>query len=96
MPDGITIDSEDFLWVALWGGSRVVRLSPGGEVTAEVHVPVTQPSSCTFGDADLGTLYITSAREGLSRRRLAKEPLAGSLFAARPGVTGSAPVSFAG
>jgi sugar lactone lactonase YvrE len=79
LPDGLTIDVDGFLWVAIWGGSQIRRYSPAGDLTEIVPMPVPQPSSCVFG-AD-GTLYITSARAGLSDEQLAEAPLSGSVFA---------------
>jgi D-xylonolactonase len=87
-PDGMTIDSEGGLWIAQWGGSRVCRYLPDGSLDAVVHLPVSQVSSCTFGGADLSTLYITSARENLDAGQLAREPLAGALFAVELDVRG--------
>jgi sugar lactone lactonase YvrE len=97
MPDGMTMDAEGHLWVALWGGNRVVRVdSATGATLAEVAVPTQQVTSCAFGGPDLGTLYITTARIGLSEAQLASQPLAGGLFAARPGVHGVEAFEFAG
>jgi sugar lactone lactonase YvrE len=78
-PDGLAVDVDGCIWLAVWGGSKVIRLSPQGEIIAEIQMPVTQPSSCAFGPD--GTLYITSATGGLSEGQLAAQPLAGSLFA---------------
>jgi len=78
-PDGLAVDVEDCIWLAVWGGSKVIRISPKGEILAEIEMPVTQPSSCAFGPD--GTLYITSARQGLSSDDLRSQPLAGSIFA---------------
>lgn len=78
-PDGLTIDVEGCVWLAVWDGAEVRRFSPTGDLIGVVPMPVGKPSSCTFG-AD-GTLYITSARAGLSEEELAAEPLAGSVFA---------------
>lgn len=78
LPDGLTVDVDGFIWVAVWGGSEVRRYSPIGKLVAIVPVPVSQPSSCAFG-AD-GTLYITSATAGLSNAELADQPDAGSVF----------------
>jgi sugar lactone lactonase YvrE len=94
-PDGMTIDADDCLWVAIWGGSRVVRLSLQGEVMVTIHLPVSRPTSCTFGGPELDELYITTARQGLSPDELARQPLAGSLFRASPGVRGVLPTPFA-
>jgi D-xylonolactonase len=80
-PDGMTVDAEGGIWIAQWGGARVCRYLPDGSLAAVVHLPVSQPSSCVFGGPDLRTLYITSARESLGASRLAREPLAGGLFA---------------
>jgi sugar lactone lactonase YvrE len=78
MPDGLTVDSAGCLWVAMWGGSRVVRISPDGDLLTSIDLPVHQPSSCTFGGPNLNTLYVTSAREGLD---LADDSPDGSVFA---------------
>ncbi len=96
VPDGMTIDTEGCLWVALWGGWRVLRVSPGGDVLATVHLPVSQVSSCTFGGRALDELFITTARKGLGRDGDAREPLAGCLFRVRPGARGLPPIPFAG
>ena len=96
MPDGMTIDDDGCLWVAMWGGARVLRVSPGGEILATVRLPVSQVSSCTFGGAGLDVLYITTAREGFGPDDDAREPLAGCLFQVRPGVRGFPPAPFAG
>ncbi|MFB6782379.1 SMP-30/gluconolactonase/LRE family protein [Streptomyces sp. NPDC056352] len=65
VPDGMTVDSDGCLWIAMWRGGRLFRLSPDGGVLAEVPLPVDQPTSCTFGGPDLDVLYVTTAREGL-------------------------------
>jgi sugar lactone lactonase YvrE len=67
VPDGATIDAEGFLWNARWGGSCVVRFDPNGKVDRVIELPVTQPSSCTFGGKNLEKLYVTSARTGLPK-----------------------------
>jgi sugar lactone lactonase YvrE len=77
-PDGLAIDNEGCIWLAVWGAGRVIRISPQGAIISEHHFPVSQASSCAFG-AD-GTLYVTSARKELSESELAKQPLAGSIF----------------
>jgi len=87
-PDGMTADAEGCLWVALWGGSAVVRFSPRGEVLDRVDVPATQVSSCCFGGPDLSVLFVTTSREGFTPERSAAEPHAGKVFAVRTGVTG--------
>ena len=91
-PDGLTIDARGDVWVALWSGGKVVCLDAAtGSPRAEILLPVSQITSCTFGGPDLATLYITTAAQGLTPAQLATEPLAGALFTARPGVTGILP-----
>lgn len=85
-PDGGALDADGALWCGCWGGWRVARYLPDGELDRVVEVPVSQPSSCAFGGPDLATLYITSAWDGLADR--AAEPLAGALFAFEPEVPG--------
>ncbi len=88
-PDGMAIDAEGCLWVACWGGHRVLRVDPAtGRALEAVRVPASQVSSVAFGGPDLGDLYITTAWEGLSPEQRASEPHAGDLFVARPGVAG--------
>ncbi len=80
-PDGMTIDSENKLWIAHWGGYQVARWDPlTGKKLFSVKMPVSQVTSCAFGGAHFDQLYITCARKGLSEEALSKEPLAGSLF----------------
>jgi sugar lactone lactonase YvrE len=94
LPDGLTVDAAGCLWVAIWGGDRLVRISPDGDLLAEVPMPVHQPSSCTFGGSRLDVLYITSARDGLDLR---DDDPAGSVFAVdQPGTVGLPSTAFAG
>ena len=95
-PDGSAVDAEGFLWNAQWGAARIVRYAPDGSVDRIVPMPVDQPTSCAFGGPDLATLYVTTARKGLSADALARQPLAGSLLSFRPGVRGLALPPFAG
>ncbi|MFD9700097.1 SMP-30/gluconolactonase/LRE family protein [Lentzea sp. NPDC059081] len=87
-PDGMSIDAEGALWVALWGGSAVVRFSRDGEVLARVDVPATQVSSCCFGGPDLTTLFVTTSQERFTPEQSAAEPHAGKLFAVDVDVAG--------
>ena len=95
-PDGSAVDSEGFLWNAQWGGARLVRYSPEGSVDRIVSLPTDHVSSCAFGGDDLATLYVSTARWLLSADDLARQPLAGALFAFEPGVRGLALPPFAG
>jgi sugar lactone lactonase YvrE len=94
-PDGLTIDAEGGLWVALWGGAAVHRYLDG-RLDRVINLPVSQPTSCTFGGEDLDELYVTSAWEGLSIKERQAQPLAGALFRVRPGVRGIPPAVFVG
>jgi sugar lactone lactonase YvrE len=80
-PDGMTVDSEGCLWVALWGGWRVRRYRPDGRIERDIAMPVPQPTSPAFGGPDMKTLFVTSARRGLDEAALAAAPLSGGLFA---------------
>jgi D-xylonolactonase len=80
-PDGVTVDAEGCLWVALWGGWGLHRYSPDGEFLQRVEVPCAQVTKVAFGGADLRTGYVTTARIGLSDGDLTGQPDAGGLFA---------------
>jgi D-xylonolactonase len=80
-PDGVTIDSEGCLWVALWGGWGVRRYAPDGALLATVGVPCANVTKIAFGGPDLRTAYVTTARVGVSDADLTSQPLAGGLFA---------------
>ncbi|MDA0989511.1 MAG: SMP-30/gluconolactonase/LRE family protein [Verrucomicrobia bacterium] len=96
-PDGMTIDAEDKLWIAHWGGSRVVRWDPdNGSVMQRIGVAATHTTACAFGGKNLDQLYITSARTGLDADQLASQPHAGGVFVAAPGVCGVPAFTFKG
>mgnify|MGYP000849193511 CR=1 FL=1 len=92
-PDGLCVDAQGGVWVALFGGSAVRRYTADGVADLEITVPVTQPTSCAFGGADLRTLYITTSREELAHH---EQPEAGSLFAVVPGVAGLPVLEYVG
>ncbi|MBA3453258.1 MAG: SMP-30/gluconolactonase/LRE family protein [Deltaproteobacteria bacterium] len=96
IPDGMTLDDDGALWVAMWGGGGVHRYTPDGRLDTIVGVPCANATSCAFGGSDLGDLYITTSPHGLSDADRASQPLAGRLFRFRPGVTGPAAVAFGG
>jgi L-arabinonolactonase len=96
VPDGSIVDAEGALWNAQWGGGRVVRYGRDGRETARIDVPTAQPSCAAFGGADFGTLYVTSARIGLSEEALKSDAHAGGVFVATPGARGMAEAVFAG
>jgi sugar lactone lactonase YvrE len=93
-PDGMCIDSEDMLWIAHWGGNCVRRWNPNtGKVLEKIEVDAPHVTCCCFGGKDLDTLYITTARSGLSEARLEEFPSSGGLFVYRPGVKGT-PINY--
>ncbi len=80
-PDGMTIDEEGMLWVAHWEGWKIARWDPfTGKQLLEIRLPVSRVTSCAFGGNQLEDLYITTAKIGLSKAELIKQPLAGALF----------------
>lgn len=96
-PDGLTVDEEGCLWVAVWDAWRVSRYSPDGRELLRIRMPVPRPTSCCFGGPSLDTLYVTSASVRLGADALAAAPLSGALFAIRiPGVRGLPETTFAG
>jgi sugar lactone lactonase YvrE len=95
-PDGMTLDAEDHLWVALWDGWAVERYAPDGSLELRVEVPAAQATSCTFGGSDLDLLFITTAQKDFPAGGRPDQPHAGGLFACRPGVRGRPAHRFAG
>lgn len=88
-PDGIVLDSDDCLWVALWDGWGVRRYSPAGELLLTVTLPCARVTKIAFCGPDLRTAYVTTARVGLDAAALARQPLAGGLFAFEAPVAGN-------
>jgi sugar lactone lactonase YvrE len=88
MPDGLTVDEEGGVWVALWDGGGVRRFASDGRLDRTLPVAGGWITSCAFGGADLRTLYITSATVDLDPETQRRLPHAGSLFATAPGVRG--------
>tara|TARA_B110000438_G_scaffold145209_1_gene139783 strand:- start:1706 stop:2602 length:897 start_codon:yes stop_codon:yes gene_type:complete len=95
-PDGSTVDSEGYLWSCRWGGSCVVRFNPKGEVDDIIELPVENITSCTFGGHHLQTLFITTARWGMSKEDIEKNPEAGGLFAIELDIKGKQDYAFRG
>lgn len=92
-PDGLTVDGQGGVWVALSGGGSVHRYAPDGILDEVVRLPVTKVTACTFGGPELDRLFITTSREHLDP---GAEPAAGALFTCTPGVRGMAVREFAG
>ncbi len=79
-PDGAVTDQAGRYWSAMWGGAEVVALNSDGIACERIAMPVSQPSCVAFGGPGFSTLFVTSARQGLTEKQLAREPLAGNLF----------------
>jgi sugar lactone lactonase YvrE len=94
VPDGMAIDEEDGLWIAIWGGGAVNHYDASGKFVQTVRIPgVSQTSSCCFGGSQRNMLYVTTSREGLSE---CQERDAGSIFACEIPSRGAVLAEFAG
>ncbi|WP_314221608.1 SMP-30/gluconolactonase/LRE family protein [Streptomyces zaehneri] len=91
-PDGLTVDADGCVWVALWDGGAVRRYTPAGELDRVLTLPTPRVTACAFGGADLTDLYVTTARVGLE----APHPVAGSLLVIPKAGKGLAQPAFAG
>ena len=87
-PDGSCIDDDGCLWNARFSAGKLLRITPNGVIDREIDLPVTNPTSCTFGGADGGTLFVTSARFTLSEETIGDNPVEGALLAIDAGVSG--------
>ena len=85
-PDGLTIDDDNFLWLAVWGGSKVIRISPNGEVDKILTFPTSQITSCVFGGPEMNILFVTSASVG---KNTSQDVNAGNLFSVKTNKKGS-------
>jgi len=96
LPDGLAVDSAGAVWVCLFGGGAIRRYTPDGELDRHVALPVGNPTCPAFGDDDLRTVYVTTARHRLSRKQLRREPAAGAVLALRADTPGLRANRFAG
>jgi sugar lactone lactonase YvrE len=87
-PDGLTVDTDGYIWVAIYGGGRVRRYSPGGELREELLIPAEQTTSCAFGGPGLHRLYVTTATEFWSDDRREATPAAGVVYHVDTDATG--------
>ncbi|WP_020500439.1 SMP-30/gluconolactonase/LRE family protein [Sciscionella marina] len=90
-PDGLTVDEDGFVWVALIRGAALHRYAPDGRFDSVIELPVSHPTSCAFGGPGRDELYVTTARDLLTEQQRAEQPLAGRLLRLRPGVRGPVP-----
>ena len=96
IPDGLAVDDEGGIWLALWGKASIRRYSPNGELDRVLDVPADNVTACCFGGADGRSLYVTSASVDLSEEKLRARPLAGSVFVTELDVSGPPARPFAG
>jgi D-xylonolactonase len=87
-PDGMAVDSAGNVWVALFGGWRIDRFSPLGELIGTVAFPCANVTKLAFGGEDLCTAFVTTARKGLTAEECLAQPLAGNLFSFRTDTPG--------
>lgn len=92
VPDGLCVDTDGCVWLAVHAGGQVRRYTPDGVLDRVIDVPASQVTACCFGGADLTDLYITTSREGFTEADAAEQPLAGSLFVA-PGIGAGMPAT---
>jgi sugar lactone lactonase YvrE len=88
VPDGLTVDADGYVWVAMFAGGALRRFTPAGHQDAVIPLPVSQPTSCAFGGPGMADLFVTTAYRDLSEAQRAAEPLAGRLLRLRPGPVG--------
>lgn len=90
VPDGMTLDADGGLWIAHWGGNRVSRFTPDGELDRAILLPASQITSCTFAGVRLDRMFVTSAWDGVD------EEFGGALFEVDPGCIGLPTQRFGG
>ena len=95
-PDGLVVDAEGGVWVALWRGGAVRRYLPNGMLDLELAVPAALVTKCAFGGPDMADLYVTTASRDLTAEERLAQPHAGGVFRSRPGVVGQVPRVFNG
>ncbi len=95
-PDGLVVDADGGVWVAFWEGGALRRYTSHGTLDRTFIFPADLVTKCAFGGTHLDTIYVTTARRGLTDEQLAKQPHAGSLFYIRAGFTGRRPNRFGG
>ena len=96
VPDGLTVDSQGYVWVAFYDGWKVVRYRTDGSEDLRIEMPAARPTCPAFAGEELDELYITTAIDGLPPEELEKQPQAGDLFMLKPGVKGLPEPYFAG
>lgn len=94
VPDGLAVDTDGGIWIAVWDGWGVRRYSPNGSLDFNLPLPVARPTSCAFGGTAMTSLFITTARSGLSAADLRAQPIAGHVLELPTEFTGVAMSAF--
>jgi sugar lactone lactonase YvrE len=95
-PDGLCVDADGFVWVAVFGSWAVRRYAPDGRLDQVIEMPARDVTSLAFGGPSLDTLFVTSATERLGADERSRQPRAGAIFACRPGARGRPQRGWAG
>jgi sugar lactone lactonase YvrE len=95
IPDGLAVDDEGCIWLAMWGGAEVRRYTPGGQLDRTLPIPADNVTACCFGGDDGRSFYVTTASVDLTPERAAAQPLAGCVFVTDVGVSGPPAQPFA-
>lgn len=93
-PDGLTLDEQDNIYSCHWDGFKITKYSPKGEILEQYKLPVPNVSSCCFGGKDYKTLFITTAKKGLTKDELEKYPLSGHIFKMNLNISGQKSKTF--
>lgn len=93
-PDGLCLDKDDNIYSAHWDGFKITKYAPDGKILATISLPVPNVSSCCFGGKNYDTLFITTAKKGLSQEELAKYPQSGAIFYKKIDTQGLPPSTF--
>ena len=96
MPDGLIVDSEGFVWSGHWGGWKLTRYDPSGQIERQIKFPVEHVISFAFGHERLDQLFVTTAWWGYSDEERQQHPWAGDIFRVEPGVRGLVEPAFDG
>jgi sugar lactone lactonase YvrE len=96
VPDGLIVDAEDTLWLALWSGHGVRRYRADGVLLSQITIPAKDVTCAAFGGSDLTDLYVTTSRGYLEPDEVDAYPHAGDLFVLRTGATGCPTLRYGG
>ena len=93
-PDGMTTDSKNNLWVCHYHGAQISVYNSKGKKIHKVKFPVKNITNCTFGGNNNKKIFVSTARKGLNKKEIKKNPLSGGLFMFRTNIKGKKIVSF--